>query len=79
MRQDILEFLESKKNLRQFIRENPIWYRRLTRNPTDKHSIELAAKDFYKQTIPHKVEKFSNSLEFASMMMQMYRTMGSGD
>ncbi len=79
MRKDLSEFFQSSKQLNYFIRENPVWYRRLSRDPSAKHAFELASRAFHKQTFPYKVEKFSNSLEFASMMMQMYSAMKQGD
>jgi hypothetical protein len=79
MRKDTLDYLESKEKLKQFVRENPNWYRKLTRNPQDIKSVELAAKNYFKQTIPYKVEKISDSIQFASMMMEMYKAMNKGD
>jgi len=79
MRKDLYEHLEQRQKLRQFVRENPNWYRKLSRNPTNRQALELASKTYYKQTIPHKVQKFSNSVEFATMMIQMYKAMQQGD
>jgi len=79
MRKDTLEYLESKGKLKQFVRENPHWYRKLTRNPKDLNTVELATKNYFKQSIPFKVEKISDSIQFASMMMEMYKAMNKGD
>ncbi|PLR79186.1 hypothetical protein CU633_01375 [Bacillus sp. V3-13] len=78
MRTELIEFLNSKKDLKQFVREQPQWYRLLTRNPYDVEKLEVAALDYYKKTIPHQVEKFSNGVQMASMMMHMLQTMKSG-
>ena len=53
MRKDIVEYLEQKQELRQFIREQPHWYRKLSRNPNEIQSLEVAALHYYKKTIPH--------------------------
>ena len=77
MRKDVLDYLGSKKDLKQFVREQPLWYRKLSRNPYDLQSLEVASLHHYKKTIPHQVEKFSNSVQMASMMVQMFQAMKS--
>lgn len=77
MRKEIMAFLDGKKDLKQFIREQPIWFRKLTRNPYDLQSLEVAALHFYKRTIPHQVEKFSNGVQMASMMFSMFQAMNN--
>jgi hypothetical protein len=56
-----------------------MWYRKLTRNPHALNDFELASLNYYKQTIPHKVEKFYNSVEMANMMLAMFQATRSGD
>jgi hypothetical protein len=75
MRKEVLEYLEGKKDLKQFVREQPYWYRKLSRNPYDLQSLEVASLHYYKKTIPHQVEKFSNSVQMASMMYSMFQAM----
>jgi hypothetical protein len=75
MRRDVLEYLEGQKGLKQFIRQQPIWYRKLSRNPYDLQSLEIESLRYNKKTIPDQVNKFSNSVQMASMMYQMFQTM----
>lgn len=75
MRRDVLEYLERQKDLKQFVREQPHWYRKLSRNPYDLQSLEVASLHYYKKTIPDQVEKFSNSVQMASMMYAMFQAM----
>ena len=75
MRKDVLNYLERQKDLKQFIREQPQWYRKLTRNPYDLQALEVASLHYYKKTIPDQVEKFSNSVQMASMMYNMFQAM----
>lgn len=75
MRRDVLEYLESQKELKQFVREQPHWYRKLGRNPLDLQPLEIESMHYYKKTIPHQVEKFSNSVQMASMMFHMFQAM----
>ncbi|MED3552315.1 YlbE-like family protein [Cytobacillus praedii] len=77
MRQDIRDYVGKNKQLQNFIREQPIWYRKLSRNPQEIQALEVAALNYYKNTIPHKVEKFSNGVQMASMMMGMFQAMNS--
>ncbi|MEH7383916.1 YlbE-like family protein [Bacillus sp. JJ1521] len=79
MRQETYEYLKSKKQLRTFVRQNPIWYRKLSRNPRDFRGLEIEAKTYFKQTIPHKVQKMNQSLEMASFLLQMYQGMRQSD
>lgn len=75
MRREVLEYLENQKDLKQFVREQPQWYRKLSRNPYDLQSLEVASLHYYKKTIPDQVEKFSNSVQMASMMYHMFQAM----
>ncbi|MET3686281.1 hypothetical protein ABIC37_001792 [Priestia megaterium] len=75
MRKDIYDYMQSRPKLNDFVREQPMWYRRLSRNPEELEKFELESKHYYKQTIPHKVEKFSNSIQMANMMFHMFQSM----
>jgi hypothetical protein len=75
MRKDVLDYLERQKDLKQFVREQPQWYRKLSRNPYDLQSLEVASLHYYKKTIPDQVDKFSNSVQMASMMYHMFQGM----
>jgi len=75
MRREVLDYLERQKDLKQFVREQPLWYRKLTRNPDDLQSLEIASLHYYKKTIPDQVEKISNSVQMASMMYNMFQAM----
>ncbi|MDF2858773.1 MAG: hypothetical protein K0Q87_4624 [Neobacillus sp.] len=75
MRRELFEFLNDKKELKKFVREQPLWYRKLSRNPYDLQSLEIESLHYYKKTIPHQVEKFSNNVQMASMMFYMFQSM----
>ncbi|MFE8703662.1 YlbE-like family protein [Cytobacillus sp. FJAT-54145] len=77
MRKDVLEYIEQRPQLKQYIREQPIWYRRLSRSPNEIQTFEITSMHYYKKTIPHQVEKFSNGVQMASMMMSMFQAMNS--
>ena len=75
MRTEILNYIRAKKMLQSFIREQPRWYRTLAREPQKLADFGRAARHYYEQTIPQKVEKIANSLEMASLMWNMFRAM----
>jgi hypothetical protein len=77
MRRDVLEYLNSNTQLKQFVREQPEWYRKLTRNPQDLQLMEISALNYYKKTLPHQIEKISSGVQMASMMMSMFQAMNS--
>lgn len=77
MRSDILQYIYSDNDLKQFIREQPYWYRKLSREPESLEQFEIASLHYFKKTIPDKVERFSNHLQMASMMMQMLQGLQS--
>ncbi|MBY0120824.1 YlbE-like family protein [Bacillus sp. S/N-304-OC-R1] len=77
MRKDIVDYVSQNREIQQFIRQQPVWYRRLSRNPHDLQALEIAALHHYQKTIPHKVEKFTNGVQMASMMMSMFQAMKS--
>ncbi len=68
MRREVLEYLQGQKDLKRFVREQPLWYRKLSRNPYDLQKLEIESLHYYKKTIPDQVEKFSNSVQMAQMM-----------
>lgn len=75
MRQEILEYLSERKDLKEFIRQQPQWYRKLSRNPNDLQAFETASLHYFRKTIPDHVEKFSNGVQMASMMLHMFQAM----
>ncbi|RSK26912.1 hypothetical protein EJF36_08540 [Bacillus sp. HMF5848] len=79
MREEVYTFLKSNKEIKKFVRTQPQWYRHLLRRPTETDKLQLAAMQYYKKTIPDKVEQFSQSINMATMMMQMFRMMREKD
>ncbi|MBS4193868.1 YlbE-like family protein [Lederbergia citri] len=77
MRQDVMQYIYSKNELKEFIREQPYWYRKLSREPETLEQFEIAALNYFKKTIPHQVERVSNGLQIASMMMGMLQSLNA--
>ncbi|MDQ0155887.1 hypothetical protein J2S07_002205 [Robertmurraya andreesenii] len=72
-----MDYIRANPDLIKFLREQPIWYRKLSRNPNEFETFQIAAMHYYRKTIPHQVEKFSNGVQMASMMMGMFQAMNS--
>ncbi len=58
MRHEVLEYLQGQKDLKRFVREQPLWYRKLSRNPYDLQKLEIESLHYYKKTIPTKSRSF---------------------
>lgn len=75
MRQEIMTYIHGNNELKRYLREQPYWYRKLSRDPQLLEQFEIASLHYFKKTIPHRVEQFNNSLHMASMMMSMLQNM----
>lgn len=75
MRKDVYNYIVSKKDLQNFIREQPIWYQELSRRPWKLKQFEQEAMKYYKKTIPDRVEKVSMGMNIAYMMLSMLENM----
>lgn len=49
MRKEVQEFISANEERKRFIREQPIWYRRLSRKPDDLSSFQLEMMNFYEK------------------------------
>ncbi|KAA6452981.1 YlbE-like family protein [Bacillus swezeyi] len=79
MRKEVQEYVFANEERRRFIREQPLWYRKLSRSPNDLQAFELDMMNFYEKTIPHRVNQFSNGIQMAQMMIQMFHAMRAQD
>lgn len=68
-------FLQTRPDLLHFVRSNPMWYRYLTRDPNRIYELEGEAKRFYGKTFPQRLEKFSNQMQMANMLIQFADSM----
>ena len=73
MRQNIYEFIEANEDVRQYLRIQPLWYKQLIRNPHHLQQLETEATYFFKKSITHRVSKFSENVQVASMMLHMFQ------
>ncbi|WP_347550493.1 YlbE-like family protein [Pseudalkalibacillus hwajinpoensis] len=71
MREEVQAFLSTRQDLVIFLRNQPVWYRRLSREPYALKEFEEASKVFYGQTFPQKVDRFQNQLNMVNMMLAL--------
>ncbi|MDL4841287.1 YlbE-like family protein [Aquibacillus rhizosphaerae] len=71
MQPDVYHSIKHRSGLLHFIRLNPHWYRKLTRDPQSLADLEREAKVFYGKTMPQRIEKVSSHIQMVSMLMQM--------
>ncbi|RFU63395.1 YlbE-like family protein [Peribacillus glennii] len=75
MRQDVYSLIEENQDLKKFLRGQPYWYRRLMRNPQDLDKLETEAAYHFNKTIPQRINKFSDGVQMASMLLGMFQAM----
>lgn len=75
MRKDVLDFLQSDEEYIKFIRQQPKWYRKLSRNPELTEDFRLASLEFFGKTIPQRVDKLQNQVQMASFMIDMFQVL----
>ncbi|WP_017753601.1 YlbE-like family protein [Calidifontibacillus oryziterrae] len=77
MRFEIQKLLQERHDFGKFIRENPIWYRLLSRNPERIFEIEQAAKLYYGKTFPQKIDRLHQQVQLAQMLMGIMHGMAN--
>ena len=78
MRMEVAGYIFQQPLLRQYLRENPQWYRKLSRIRPDQQ-FEICAMHYFKRTIPDQIEKFSNGVQMASMLLGLFQAMNNHD
>lgn len=75
MQPGLYQYLEGREDLIKFMRMNPEWYRKLTREPGLLPSMEQETKIYFGQTVSQKMERVNNQIHMVQMLMQMAQTM----
>lgn len=79
MRMEVAAYILQQPMLKKYLREQPYWYRKLSRDPNQLQNFEISSLHYFKKTIPDQVEKFSNGVQMASMMLGMLQAMKSNE
>lgn len=65
--------INSNPRLISFIRENPIWYKRLNRNPDLFKEFTMDMKDKYKIKTSDKITKALNNISMLQAFLDVLR------
>ncbi|QVK20419.1 hypothetical protein KHQ82_08805 [Mycoplasmatota bacterium] len=63
-------YKQESSQLLEYLRYNPIWYRRLSENPNHYQLFENEAKEFLKLTTYDKINSAKNQLDMLSMFLK---------
>ncbi len=75
MRADLMAYIRSDKLLHEYVREDPRWYRKLSRNPELIDECKRLEIHYHQRAIPQKVAKWNQNVQMASMMLEMFKQM----
>jgi hypothetical protein len=71
-----MDYLNTRPDLKYYIREKPEWYRKLGRNPFSVAELEEGAKVFYGRTFGQRVDRFHSQLQNFGLLMELISVMG---
>ncbi|KGX93288.1 hypothetical protein N781_12845 [Pontibacillus halophilus JSM 076056 = DSM 19796] len=75
MQPGVYQYLRNREDLLRFMRMNPDWYRRVTRDPSVIQNMEEEAKFFYGKTTTQRIEKLSTQVQMVNMLISMAQAM----
>ncbi|WAA10607.1 YlbE-like family protein [Fervidibacillus albus] len=75
MRRELLTRIQADRDLHRFLREQPKWYRTLSRDPETFTEFQRSAKQYYKKTFPDRIRKLSEGAQMASFMFNMLQSL----
>lgn len=79
MRREIQNYIHLRPDLVRFIRENPIWYRLLSRSPEKMFEIDQESKKYYGKTLPQRIDRLQQNIQLANMLVSMMYAMGNNE
>ncbi|MCQ6265668.1 YlbE-like family protein [Fictibacillus sp. WQ 8-8] len=79
MRREIIDYLNTRPDLKFFIREQPRWYRDLSRNPLLLEVMESEANVFFGRTFGQRIDKFHNQVKTVGLMIDFLSMIGKGE
>lgn len=68
---DNIVYLNNHVLLKQFLHENPRFYKILNRNPESIYQLEKLMKEKYKLTLPDKIDKVKDKLELLNTFIDI--------
>lgn len=73
VRKEVYDRIRSSPELHHYLRMNPVWYRRLGRDPEMVEKMVQESKVYYGKTISQRVDQIHKNMNFAMMMIDMMR------
>ena len=73
MRVDLSMKINSDPNLTSFIREYPIWYKNLNRNPNLFNEFVRDMKEKYKLTTTDRINKTLNNISMIQSLIEVLK------
>ena len=70
MNEEVYLYLKSQPKLINFVRNNPVWYRYLTREPNRINELEQASKAFYGKTFTQRLNHLSSQMQMVHMLIK---------
>lgn len=77
MRQDLYKVIKEKEDYLRYIRLQPMWYRELSRNPHLMEKMSTEATYHFEKSLPQRVNKLTNGVQVASIMLNMLQGMNN--
>jgi len=77
VRQDIFGVIKENQDYLRYIRLQPMWYRKLSRDPHLLEKMGTEATFHFEKSIPQRVNKLTNGVQVASIMLNMLQGMNS--
>lgn len=77
VRQDLYEWISDNEDQLKYLRLQPMWYRTLSRNPHQIEKLGTEAVNYFEKSIVHRVNKLTNGVQVANMMLSMIQTMNT--
>lgn len=58
-----------------FLRQHPIWYRTLARDPSSFEQFQQEVRIYYGKTVPQRIEKIKNQIEMVDLVIALSKAM----
>ena len=73
MRKEVYDGIRSNPDLHHYLRMNPVWYRRLGRDPEMFEKMVQESKVYFGKTLSQRVDQIHQNMNMAMMMIDMMR------
>ncbi|WP_416151063.1 YlbE-like family protein [Salipaludibacillus sp. HK11] len=73
MRREVYESVRANRELHQYLRMHPLWYRKLGRDPEKVAEMVRESKFYFGRTLSQRVDQIHRNMNTAMMMVEMMR------